>query len=93
MPVVSLDQTFVLSSDAVFRDLDGEGVILDLKSGTYFGLNTLGTRIWQLLQADPDLRRVFRILVEEYDVEGQVLERDLLELISRLADAGLGETQ
>jgi hypothetical protein len=31
--------------DVLFRDLDGEAVILNLRTGTYFGLDELGTRM------------------------------------------------
>ena len=37
---------FVPAPDVVVRDLDGEAVVLDLATGTYFGLNDAGTRIW-----------------------------------------------
>ena len=91
--MISLDHTFTLSRDAVFRDLDGEAVILDLGSGTYFGLNAVGARIWQLLQAHGTLRAVFDDLCREYDAAPDVLERDLIALVSRLEQARLGEVK
>ena len=91
MTTISLNNTFTLSKDAVFRDLDGEAVILDLGSGTYFGLNAVGARIWQLLEEHAGLRAVFDSLCQEYEVAPDVLERDLIALISRLEQARLGE--
>jgi hypothetical protein len=91
MTHISLDTTFTASKDAVFRDLDGEAVILDLGSGTYFGLNAVGTRIWQLMEEHGALRPVFESLCREYDAEPDVLERDLIALVSRLEQARLGE--
>jgi len=38
-----------IPDDVVFRDLAGEAVILNLASGIYFGLNEVGTRMWNLL--------------------------------------------
>ena len=89
----ALHDTFLLSQGAVFRDLDGESVILDLDSGTYFGLNQVGTRIWQLLERDGRIETVFEALRKEFDVEPERLAGDLLELVARLADAGLGEVK
>jgi hypothetical protein len=43
----------------VSRDLEGEAVILNLESGTYFGPDKVGTQIWTLLQEDGSLRRAF----------------------------------
>jgi Coenzyme PQQ synthesis protein D (PqqD) len=93
MHSVSLDNTFILSKDAVFRDLHGEAVILDLGSGTYFGLNTVGTRIWQLIEQHGRLKTVFDELCREYDAAPGELERDLLELVARLADVRLVEAK
>ena len=93
MAHISLANTFVPSEDAVFRDLDGEAVILHLDSGTYFGLNAVGTRIWQLLERDGRLIAVLDDLRAEYEAAPDVLERDLLDLVSRLVDARLGEVK
>ena len=93
MAPISLANTFIPSKDAVFRDLDGEAVILHLDSGTYFGLNAVGTRIWQLMERDGRLTAVLDDLRTEYDASPDVLERDLLDLVARLVDARLGEVK
>ena len=56
---VSLECGVAISEDVVSRDLEGEAVILNLDSGTYFGLDRVGTRIWSLLQEGGSLRGVF----------------------------------
>jgi Coenzyme PQQ synthesis protein D (PqqD) len=93
MTRITLEHTFVLSKDAVFRDLDGEAVILDLAAGTYFGLNAVGTRMWQLLERHGRLQEVHDALREEYDVAPDLLERDLLGLVARLVEARLGDVK
>lgn len=90
---ISLANTFTVNSNAVFRDLDGEAVILDLGAGTYFGLNAVGVRIWQLIERHGGLRAVFEDLCREYDAAPEVLERDLLALVSRLEQVRLGEVK
>ena len=91
MASISLESSFVLSKDAVFRELDGEAVILDLNAGTYFGLNGVGTRIWQLIERHGRLGAVLDDLCREYDAPPDVLEQDLLALVARLEEARLGE--
>ena len=90
MGQISLDSSVEISDDAIFREMDGEAVILNLESGTYFGLDPVGTRIWQLLEQDGSLRIVFERMRQEFDVEPEVLERDLLRLVGQLAEKGLG---
>jgi len=91
MAPVSIENSVVLSKDAVFRDLDGEAVVLDLASGGYFGLNPVATRIWQLIEQHGRLQTVLEELIEEYESTPDDLERDLLDLVTRLAAAGLGK--
>jgi hypothetical protein len=81
---VSLDSRVAIHSDVVSRDLEGEAIILNLESGTYFGLDSVGTRIWSLLQEDGSLRRTFELLEQEYDVEPERLEEDILRLVEEL---------
>lgn len=81
---VSLESSVAVGGDVVSRDLEGEAVILNLESGTYFGLDSVGTRIWSLLQEDGSLRRTFELLQQEYDVEPERLKADILRLVGEL---------
>jgi hypothetical protein len=87
--MLSLDSRVAIHQDAVFRELDGEAVILQLEAGMYFGLDPIGTRLWQLIEAHGQLRPVLDAALEEFDVPRDVLERDLVELVSRLAEKQL----
>ena len=84
-----LPQRVILSPEALFQEISGEGVILDLKSASYFGLDEVGVRLWQLLQDDAGLQAACEKLLAEYDVEAAQLELDLLKLVGQLSDAGL----
>ena len=89
MPALTLDTRVAIHEDAVFRELDGEAVILQLDSGVYFGLDPVGTRLWQLIEAHGQLRPVYDAALQEFDVAPDVLERDLLELASGLVEKHL----
>lgn len=84
-----LPQRVVLSPEALFQEISGEGVILDLKSASYFGLDEVGVRLWQLLQADSSLEAASDTLLNEYNVGAEQLESDLCKLIEQLSQAGL----
>jgi len=89
MTTITLDHVLIASPDVVFRDLDGEAVLLHLETGLYFGLDPVGTRIWSLLGEGAPLRRLHAQLLEEYDVAPARLEADLLQLAARLVASGL----
>ena len=87
--MISLDDRVAIHQDAVFRELDGEAVILQLEAGMYFGLDPVGTRLWQLIETHGQLRPVLEAALQEFDVSPDVLERDLIELVSRLSEKEL----
>jgi Coenzyme PQQ synthesis protein D (PqqD) len=89
MVKLSLDRTVRLAEGVVFRELEGETVILNLETGTYFGLDSIGTRIWQLCQEHGLLRTVHQSMQAEYDVTAEVLEADVIELVDELRAKGL----
>lgn len=72
------------SDDVLVRALDGEAVLLDLASGTYFGLNEVGARLWDLLAAGNTVGEARRTLLDEFEVEEQVLRDDVDALIAEL---------
>jgi hypothetical protein len=86
---VSLNTSLKVSEDVVFRELDGEGVLLNLASGIYFGLDRTGTRMWQLIEQHGRLSAVLAALCDEYEAERETLERDLVRLASELSEKGL----
>jgi hypothetical protein len=91
--VVSGDSTVVAAKDQVSSDLGGEVAILDLKAGVYYGLDAVGARIWSLIQEPRTVNEIRNILLEEYEVEPERCERDLLVLLQRLATEGLVEVE
>lgn len=78
-----------ISDDVVFRDLAGEAVILNLASGVYFGLDEVGTRMWQLLSEHGNHAKALSILLDEYEVDAARLRQDFDQLIGQLRDKGL----
>ena len=75
--------------DVVHRDLEGEAVLLNLKTGVYFGLNATGTRIWHLLRERERLAGVRDAIVDEYEVDVTTCTADLLRFVGGLAAQGL----
>lgn len=84
MAHISLDSAIRIHEDVVFRELDGEAVILQLQSGVYFGLDPVGTRLWQMLEVHGNLRRTAEEAMKEFDTTQEVIERDLLSLAAEL---------
>lgn len=83
--MATLASKITVPADVLFRDLQGESVILDLQSGKYYGLDEVGTRLWHLLARYGQLGPVYQSLLEEYDVAADQLQADILQLVDTLA--------
>jgi hypothetical protein len=84
-----MTDSFLISKDVLAQELAGETVLLDLASESYFGLDAVGTRVWQLLQAGQGEDELIEILLSEYEVGRQELASDVAELLAKLEEAGL----
>lgn len=72
------------------RDADTT-VVLDVEGGTYYTLNEVGGRIWELLAAGEPLLEILQVLMGEYEVDRALLETDVAMLLAKLRAAGLIE--
>ena len=73
----------------LIQELDGEAVLLNLKSETYFGLDEIGMRMWQVLTTSSSIQNAYEALWNEYDVQPDKLQQDLDELLVKLLEQGL----
>jgi hypothetical protein len=90
---ISLDSMVVASDGQVSSEIGEEVAILDLKAGTYYGLDSVGARVWELIQRPKSVGEIRNVLLEEYEVEPKRCERDLLALLQTLVNEGLVEVR
>jgi hypothetical protein len=91
MEKITVNSIVVVTKDQVSADLSGEAAILNLKSGVYFGLNMVGASIWKLIQEPRSVNEINDALVQEYDVDPDQCEKDLLALLEELLSKELIE--
>jgi len=75
--------------DVLFRNLDGEAVLVHLGSGTYFGLDETGTFIWERMVEHEALPPVLAAVLEAFEVDEATAKADLVRLVGELQEAGL----
>ena len=74
----------VRNKEIVWRNLEGEAVLLNPNSGKYYGLNEVGCSFWEKVDGNTSLETIIKQLLEEYDVERKTLEQDIDELATGL---------
>jgi hypothetical protein len=70
--------------DVVLKAMDGEGFLLHLKNGNYFGLNETGLKIWKLADGKRSLRQIAALLSTELDIPFEKAEKDCGEFLRLL---------
>jgi len=90
---VTMSSIVVATKDQVSSDLAGESILLSLKTANYYGLDQVGARIWELVQQPTPVTAVRDAILNEFDVDRERCERDVLELLRQLVAEGLIEVQ
>jgi len=81
----------IASNTALSTTLDGEAVILETESGTYYGLNDVATQIWDTLDEPRTVAQLQESILEQYDVEADRVQRDLESVLTDMAANDLVE--
>jgi hypothetical protein len=93
---IEVDLDFVTSKanqprSVMLRKLDDESVLLNLDSGRYYGLDEVGTHLYELLTSSHSLEAALKLALDEYDVDEVTLRADTAALLARLVEEGLIE--
>ena len=71
------------------RRIDDEAIILDVTSGRYFSLNSVGALIWDQLESECSVEELVEIVIGTFEVDRQQALGDVRDLVGELSEAGL----
>lgn len=72
-----------------FTYIDGEVVMLSIENGEYYGLDSVGSRIWELLEKEIQFEKLIDVLTEEYDVSREQCQEETREYLEELFNKNL----
>jgi Coenzyme PQQ synthesis protein D (PqqD) len=79
------------TSDVFWQDVVEDVVILSMENAHYFGAEGTGAEIWRLLEKPIKIEDICASLVENYEIDRQTCEAEVLAFIEELNAAGLIE--
>ena len=82
-------KTMTIPAHVHHSKVGDEAVLLNMQDGIYFGLDAVGTRIWELIAGGHNEEEVCDTIVDEYDVDRETAARDLSALLDELLRRGL----
>lgn len=69
--------------------LDGEYAMMNTEKGKYYGLDSVASRIWELLDEQKTVDSLIELLLTEYEVKRSTCENDVIEFLEKLNQEGL----
>lgn len=87
--LISPESRLTIPEHVLSRKAAGETVLLNLDNEEYYGLDGVGTRLWELIETGTTFEAAVATLLGEYDVDRDTLVGDLNELLADLRRCGL----
>jgi hypothetical protein len=81
---VTADSVIQIRQGAFSTEVDSELVIFDPASGQYFGAGLTGQRVWSMIESPRSVASVCEQLLDEFEVERNVCEEEVLEFLNEL---------
>ena len=89
-PAAIGDDTLICRNASILTaGVSGETVMMSVKSGRYYGLDNIGSAIWQHLEAPRAFGELVDSLVADFDADRSVISDDVRKLLSDMASHGL----
>lgn len=89
MRQIKLHTTILRNPELISTDVDGEKVMMSIVNGEYFGLDSVGSRIWELIENPIKVETLVELLTDEFDVSKEQCEMDTLEFLNELMEKNL----
>ena len=84
MSNLTIDAVVSQGDDQVFTIVEGDAVLMSIGNGRYYRLDDIGTRIWTLIETPTSIGALCDRLVEEFSVERDVCEADVIPMLERM---------
>ena len=92
MPKVIPQHRLRRSERVIAQSTAGTTVLLSMDGGKYYSLDEVGSRVWELSDGSRTVAEIVALLGGEYEIQLETLERDVLELLTDLANENLVAT-
>lgn len=74
--------------EVLFREIDGEAVLLGAHDPEVYAMNRVGTRVWRLLETDRTFEDLVAAVRAEFGVDDETARRDLQSFVDDMRQRG-----
>jgi hypothetical protein len=81
--------TVVVRNDGIIAsEIDGEAVMLSIENGKYYGLDSVGTDIWNLVTEPRSVTEICEQLLDRYKIDPDTCTKEVTEFLQVLVADG-----
>jgi len=88
---LSGNSVIVRKNNLLHHEIDNDLVVVSIERGMYFGIEEIGKRIWSLIKTPQSISAICEILVQEYQIDYQVCQRDVIDFLIEALGEGIIE--
>lgn len=82
--VVTIDDVIVKKAGLDASDMDGEVVMMDIDKGKYYCFNSVGSRVWEIIENPTSVKGIIDILLKEFNVDEKTCEEEVLRFLGMM---------
>jgi len=82
--ILTKDSIIKQTGDVVASEIDGETVMMSIENGEYYGLDGIGSHIWELIKKPIKVSDLIDSMMEKYEVDFDTCEKDVLAFLNDL---------
>jgi hypothetical protein len=83
------EKQYKVSENILFRQVENEGILLQVSSGTYYSLSETSILFWQALSESQPLILAVEQITNEYEVDRDRVLEDLTNFLQDLSNCGI----
>ncbi len=85
-----LEKMLNRNKDVAWRVIENEAILISAEDSMLHSLDEVGTRIWELADGSNTVGAIVEKIFEEYEVDRETAETDVVEFVTNLASEKLG---
>jgi hypothetical protein len=84
------DSSFRRNADILYAPVGVEqGVMMSIEAGRYYGLNSVGVRVWELLEHPKTIAELCAQICEEFEVDIETCEAEVSKFVNDMLANGI----
>ena len=82
--MLNLEHTLSRNPELVHAEIDNQTMLMSLDNGEYYGMNSVGSAIWQLLEEDTSIGNLIENLTEIYGISSEQCAQEIAPFLKKL---------